>query len=96
MAKLKTGRHTSAQKAARQALKHRWANLAAKEEAKSLAKSLLIALANKDAAKAKELLPKTVSVWSRIGRRNVVHHTMASRKIARLSRAVNRLLATPQ
>lgn len=92
MAKLKTGRHTSALKAARQAQKRRWANLAAKEEAKDLSKQLLSALATKDAAKAKELLPKVMSVWSRIGRRNVVHKATASRKIARLSMAVNKLV----
>jgi small subunit ribosomal protein S20 len=94
MAKLKTGRHTSALKATRQAEKHRWANKSAKDEAKDLAKQLLSAIARKDAAAAKELLPKTSSVWARIGRRNVVHHATASRKIARLSKAVNKLLIT--
>ena len=91
MAKLKTGRHTSALKAARQALKHRWANQAAKSAAKDLTKALLAALAKKDAVQAKALLPKVVSVWSKMGRRNTVHHTAASRKISRLSKAVHKL-----
>lgn len=91
MAKLKTGRHTSAIKASRQAQKRRWANASAKDQAKDVTKQLLAAIAGKDAAKARELLPKTVSVWTRIGRRNIVHHATASRKIARLSRAVHRL-----
>jgi small subunit ribosomal protein S20 len=94
MAKLKTGRHTSAIKAARQATKHRWANRAAKDEAKELTKQLLEAVAKKDAAKSKELLRKTSSVLARLGRRNVVHHAAASRKIARLSKTVHRLSAS--
>ena len=93
MAKLKTGRHTSALKANRQSVKHRWANLAVKTKAKDLAKDLLAAVASKDAAKAKELLPKTVSAWTRLGKKNVVHHANASRKIARLSKAVGRLVS---
>ena len=93
MAKLKTGRHTSALKAARQAPKRRWANLAAKTKAKDLAKQLLAAIAAKDAAKAKEILPKVMSAWTRMGERNIVHHAAASRKIARLSRAIHKLAA---
>jgi small subunit ribosomal protein S20 len=95
MAKLKTGRHTSAIKAARQAAKRRWANLAAKSQAKDLAKDLQASLAAKDAAKVKELLPKTVSAWTRLGNRSIVHHATASRKIARLSKAAHRLLGAP-
>lgn len=91
MAKLKTGRHTSALKANRQSQKHRWANHAAKTQAKDLAKELLAAVAAKDVAKAKETLPKVMSAWTRRGTRNTVHHTTASRKIARLSAAVHKL-----
>ena len=94
MAKLKTGRHTSAIKATRQAQKHRWANVAAKEQARLVAKQLLSAVTSKDKTKAKELLPQVMSVWTRLGRRNTVHKANASRKIARLSKAVTRLLAT--
>lgn len=91
MAKLKTGRHTSALKANRKAQKSRWANLAAKTQAKDLTKELLAAVASKDAAKAKEKLPLVMSAWSRLGRRNVVHRSAASRRIARLSKAVGKL-----
>jgi len=93
MAKLKTGRHTSALKATRQNEKRRWANKSRKDEAKELTKQLLEAVARKDASASKDLLKKTVSIWTRIGRGNVVHHAAASRKIARLSRAVYRLTA---
>jgi small subunit ribosomal protein S20 len=91
MAKLKTGRHTTTLKAARKSVKRRWANAAAKGDAKSLAKEILQAITKKDAAKAKELLPQVMSSWTRLGRRNVVHHAAASRKIARLSKAVHAL-----
>lgn len=94
MAKLKTGRHTSALKTVRQARKHRWANVTAKEETKELTKQLLDALDKKDATRAKDLLPKVVSLWARIGRRNVVHRMAASRKISRLSKAVHKLTAS--
>ena len=93
MAKLKTGRHTSALKANRQSQKHRWANQAAKIQAKDLAKQLLSAIASKDIAKAKETLPKVMSAWTRLGRRNVVPHTTASRKIARLSKAMHKMVS---
>jgi small subunit ribosomal protein S20 len=93
MAKLKTGRHTSALKADRQAARNRWANVAAKDNAKELSKKLLSAVAKKDATQAKELLPKAVSAWARLGRRNTVHHAAASRQIARLSKAVQRIPA---
>jgi small subunit ribosomal protein S20 len=93
MAKLKTGRHTSALKANRQSQKHRWANLAAKTQAKDLTKALLAAVAAKDVAKAKETLPKVMSAWTRLGRKNTVHHATASRKIARFSKAVQKLSA---
>jgi small subunit ribosomal protein S20 len=91
--KLKTGRHTSALKANRQSQKRRWANLAVKTQAKDLAKKLLAAVAAKDVAKAKETLPKVMSAWTRLGAKNTVHHTTASRKIARLSLAVQKLSA---
>jgi small subunit ribosomal protein S20 len=93
MAKLKTGRHTSALKAARQSLKRRWVNKAAKDGAKELTKQLQEAVAKKDAAKSQELLKQASSLLARLGRRNIVHHTAASRKIARLSRSVHRISA---
>jgi small subunit ribosomal protein S20 len=94
MAKLKTGRHTSGIKEVRKSVKRHWANAAAKNKAKELAKQLLAAVANKDAAKAKGLLPQTMSAWTRMGTRHVVHPATASRKIARLSKAVSRLLSS--
>lgn len=92
MAKLKTGRHTSALKEVRKARRRRWANAAARNTARTLAKQLNIAIAAKDAAKVKDLLPKTMSAWKKLGNRNTVHHANASRKIARLSKAAHKAL----
>lgn len=91
MAKLKTGRHTTAIKTARQALKHRWANVKRMDEVKELTKQLLASISSKNVSQAKQLLPKVVSIWARVGRSHVVHHRAASRKIARLSKAVHKL-----
>ncbi|HMU95179.1 MAG TPA: 30S ribosomal protein S20 [Elusimicrobiota bacterium] len=93
MAKLKTGRHTSSLKEVRKAAKRRWANVSAKSAARDLAKQLTGAIAAKDAAKVKELLPKTMSAWKKLGNAHTVHPSNASRKIAKLSRAAHKALS---
>ncbi|MBL8023085.1 MAG: 30S ribosomal protein S20 [Elusimicrobia bacterium] len=92
MAKLKTGRHTSSLKEVRKAKRRRWANVAAKTGARGLSKEFRAALQAKDAAKVKELLPKVMSSWKKLGNRNTVHPANASRKIARFSRAAHKAL----
>ena len=89
MAKLKTGRHTSSLKEVRKAAKRRWANVSAKSAARDLAKQLTGAIA----AKVKELLPKTMSAWKKLGNAHTVHPSNASRKIAKLSRAAHKALS---
>lgn len=93
MAKLKTGRHTSSLKEVRKSARRRWANVAAKTAARDLAKSLNAAIAAKDASKVKDLLPKTMSAWKKLGNRNTVHPANAARKIAKLSRAAHKSLS---
>ena len=93
MAKLKTGRHTSSLKEVRKAVKRRWANVAAKTTARELAKQLTGAIAAKDSAKVKELLPKTMSAWKKLGNAHTVHPQNAARKIAKLSRAAHKALS---
>lgn len=77
----------------RKAARRRWANVAAKSAARDLAKALNGAIAAKDAAKVKELLPKTMSAWKKLGNRHTVHPSNASRKIAKLSRAAHKVLS---
>jgi small subunit ribosomal protein S20 len=95
MAKLKTGRHTSAIKSARQAERRHWSNVARTEIARSLTKRLQAAIAKKDVAEAKQLLPQVASVWQRLGQRHKIHPATAARRIGRLSRAVHRLSSSP-
>ena len=92
MAKLKTGRHTSSIKEVRKANRRHWANVAVKTETRDLTKELQAAIQAKDSAKVKDLLPKAMSAWKKMGNRNKVHPTNAARKIARLSAAAHRAL----
>jgi small subunit ribosomal protein S20 len=92
MAKLKTGRHTSSLKEVRKASRRHWSNVAAKSVARDLAKALRTAIEAKDAAKVKELLPKVMSSWNKLGNRYTVHPDNASRRIGRLSRAAHKAL----
>ena len=80
-------------KEVRKAVKRRWANVAAKTTARELAKQLTGAIAAKDSAKVKELLPKTMSAWKKLGNAHTVHPTNAARKIAKLSRAAHKALS---
>ncbi len=93
MAKLKTGRHTSSLKEVRKANRRRWSNVAANTGTRDVTKELRAAIQSKDAAKVKELLPKAMSSWNKLGNRNTVHPANASRKIARLSRAAHKALS---
>lgn len=93
MAKLKTGRHTSSLKEVRKANRRRWANVAAKTVTRDLTKQLRAAIAAKDAAQVKTLLPKAMSSWKKMGNRHTVHPANAARKIARLSVAARKVLS---
>jgi small subunit ribosomal protein S20 len=93
MAKLKTGRHTSALKAKRQAVKHAEQNLVIRSRIRTLARNVEHAVAQKDAKKAKELLQEAFSVWDKAAKTGVVHWRAASRKKSRLSARVDSLQA---
>lgn len=91
MAKLKTGRHTSALKAQRQSETRRWKNARAKSDVRDLTKEFRAAVTAKDSAKSKTLLPKIMSAYHSLGRRNILHPSTAARKISRLSSALGKL-----
>ena len=40
---------------------------------------------------AKKLLPKVVSVWAKAGRKNIIHPSVASRKVSRISKTLHKL-----
>ena len=85
MAKLKTGRHTSALKAKRQAAQHAEANGVIRSKIHTLARKVEEAVASKDAKTAKALLNEAFAAWDKAAKTGVVHWRAASRKKARLS-----------
>jgi small subunit ribosomal protein S20 len=84
MAKLKTGRHTSAIKAARQAERKAARNRGIKKGIKSAAKDLQEALSKKDQG-AKKLFNELSSTWDKAAKSGVIHWKTAARKKARMA-----------
>lgn len=91
MAKLKTGRHTSAIKEYRKSLKRTSANRAIKKKIRGLAKNVEIAIANKKSDEAKQLLPECFSAWDKAAKVGLIHKNAASRKKAQLSYKISHL-----
>lgn len=91
MAKLKTGRHTSALKEARKAKKRTERNSAIKSKIRNSVKKVEAALKNNDVELAKEHLKVLFSEWDKAAKRNVVHHKAASNQKARLSKKVSKV-----
>ena len=94
MAKLKTGRHTSALKAKRQAVRHAEQNLEIRTRIRTLARNVERAVAQKDTKSAKALLQEAFAEWDKAAKTGVVHWRAASRKKSRLSSRVHSLEAT--
>ncbi|MCX5783942.1 MAG: 30S ribosomal protein S20 [Elusimicrobia bacterium] len=89
MAKLKTGRHTSAIKAARQAKKKASHNRGVRKQIRSSAHELLAAVSAKDPVKAQKFLSETASKWDKAAKSGVIHWKTAARRKSRLSKRVN-------
>lgn len=94
MAKLKTGRHTSALKAHRQSVRHAEQNVVVRSRIRTLARKVEEAVAAKDAKAAQATLNEVFSAWDKAAKIGVVHWRAASRKKARLAERVSRLAAT--
>jgi small subunit ribosomal protein S20 len=73
MAKLKTGRHTSALKEVRKAEKRTVRNVATKSKIKTMAKKVEAAVKAKDAEAAKAALKSAFSEWDKAEKKNVIH-----------------------
>lgn len=93
MAKLKTGRHTSALKAFRQAQKRTAHNRVIKKNIRLLAKQVEAALAGKKKDEASKLLTQCFSAWDKAAKVGIIHANAASRKKARLSARLAKLSA---
>lgn len=88
MAKLKTGRHTSALKEARKAEKRTAMNAAMKSKIRALAKKVEAAVKAKDVEAAKAALKKAFSEWDKAQKKNVIHKNAAANKKAKLAKKV--------
>lgn len=86
MAKLKTGRHTGAQKAARQALKRMLRNRVIKRGIRAAAKGVVEAASKRDLAGMPKLLSEASSAWDKAAKSGVIHWKTAARKKSRLAR----------
>lgn len=84
----KTGRHTGALKAQRQAERRAVHNRAVRKNARLAAKGLLTAVSANDTKKAQELLSEVASTWDKAAKTGVVHWKTAARRKSRLAARV--------
>jgi small subunit ribosomal protein S20 len=89
MAKLKTGRHTSALKEVRKAVKRTKRNASIKSQIRTAVKRVEVAVNGKDINAAKEQLSVAFSGWDKAAKRNVISFNAASNQKARLSKLVS-------
>ena len=86
-------RHKSTEKRARQNTKIYHYNRAIKSSIKTRIKNLLAVLETKNNEDAHAQLKKVISSISRAVSKGIIHKKTASRRISRLTKMVNRLLA---
>ena len=85
--------HKSALKRNRQSLLRRMRNRANKTKMKSAIKAIYAAIEEKSADKAQEALKAAVPIIDRTAVNGAIHKKNASRKVSRLTRHVNALVA---
>ncbi|MBI4347630.1 MAG: 30S ribosomal protein S20 [Elusimicrobia bacterium] len=93
MAKLKTGRHTSALKAVRQAHRRMLRNRAVKRNIRGAAKEFYEAVAGKDKGNSQKFFNTAASQWDKASKSGAIHWKAAARKKSRMARAANKLAA---
>ena len=81
--------HKSALKRHKQSLKKAARNRAARTRVKNVVKSVRLAIAENDPAKAAEALALATSVLDKTAGKGVVHWKNAARRVSRLTKAVN-------
>ena len=92
MAKLKTGRHTSAIKQHRKSLRLAAINRTILKKIRTLAKQFDQALGQKKKEEAGKILSECFSAWDKAAKSGVIHRNAASRKKARLSHKLSQVL----
>lgn len=93
MAKLKTGRHTSAIKTSRQAERHMRRNRALKKAAREASKAVLLAASSPEKASAKTALVSAESLWDKAAGKGAIHWKTAARRKSRLAARLNKSAA---
>jgi len=89
MAKLKTGRHTSAIKAQRQAERRTSRNKGLTKNIKVTSKAVTVSAKAKD-GKTVEMLKKACSAADKAAKKGVIHWKTAARKKSKLAKLVNK------
>jgi small subunit ribosomal protein S20 len=87
-------RHASAIKRARQNTRRHERNTALRSALRTAVKKVLVAVEQADATAARNELPQAVRALGKATSKGIVHKNYAARKISRLTRKVNTLVAT--
>ena len=87
-------RHPSAIKRARQNARRNERNAALRSALRTAVKKVLVAVERADTTAAQDELPQAVRVLGKATTKGIVHKNYAARKISRLTRKVNTLVAT--
>jgi len=96
MAKIKkTGRHTGAIRAARQAHRRMLRNRAVRRHIRALAKQLVEAAAKKDGPAIQRLMPEAASAWDKAAKSGAIHWKAAARKKSRLAQLAQKAYPAP-
>ncbi len=95
MAKLKTGRHTSAIKAWRKSEKLASRNRGVKDRIHDASKEFGALVAKKDLDNAQKMLPKTYSLLDKAAKTGTIHWKAAARRKSRLAARVKSVAQNP-
>lgn len=88
--------HKSALKRNRQSQVRRLRNRANKSQLKTVVKEVLEAVNLQSVEKAQDALKSAIKVIDKIAGKGIIHRNTASRRISRLTRKVNSLVASVQ
>ncbi|MDR3281844.1 MAG: 30S ribosomal protein S20 [Endomicrobium sp.] len=91
MAKLKTGRHTSALKEVRKTKKRTKRNMLTKSKIRTAVKRVENSVKKGDLKASKEYLNIVFSEWDKASKKNIVHYKASSNQKARLSKLVSKM-----
>lgn len=95
MAKLKTGRHTSAIKAWRKSEKLASKNRGIKNRIHDASKEFGVLVEKKDMDNAQKMLPKAYSILDKAAKSGTIHWKAAARKKSRLSARIKSIAQNP-